>query len=158
MLTNPVRDWDSFLSHWGCQYNEVRHILSYLKSYETELQSAGIQELQDTSEIDSSQKEWIRLCTLMTNPMEIEFLKPYWVPIQKNDLELYIDLSNPAYPLIEINYFFIKPYKWFIYNIVEDIRELMLVTDTGVDLESLKRENDQKRWLVIKELIKSIPK
>ncbi|GEM_PF-2472384 len=152
ILQNEDRlKWDSFLSEWNVQYLNVKYILTYLHSYPDVISKIKLTEIYTPDSIDSGHQDWLSLISKFTNPIDVEFFKPYYVPIQVNSIDCFMDISDNRYPIFEIHYFFYEPYRWYKKFIVEDICELLLAPDTGLDLSKLLYENDKNRWKAVDE-------
>jgi len=144
---NLIKDnWDSFRMNWSKQYKNAKYILSYLNSYPDVLTTIKLTDIYNPNSIDSAQKEWIWLCSKLTHPLDTEFFKPYWIPIQKESYDYFMDISDEKYPIFEIHYFFYEPFKWYKKFITEDISELLLADDTDLDLKQLVGKNERIRW------------
>lgn len=143
--------WNSFLKDWGNQYINTKHILSYLNSYPEVLSNIKLTDIHKPDSIDAEHIEWLWLLSRFTHPIDIDFFKPYYVPIQKNSIDYFIDISDEKFPIFEIHYFFYEPYQWYKKYLVEDITELLLAPDTGLDVRMLLSENDKKRWKTVDE-------
>lgn len=149
---NEIRDnWDSFLMNWSKQFEIVKHILSYLLTYPDVLSKIKLTDVHNANSIESAQKEWVWLCSKFTHPMDIEFFKPYWIPLEKNSYDYFMDISDEKYPIFEIHYFFYEPFKWYKKFITENISELLLAPDTGLDIRQLLDKNDKVRWKNVDE-------
>jgi hypothetical protein len=132
--------------NWSKQYENAKYILSYLNSYPDVLSTIKLTDIYNPNSIDSALKEWIWLCSKLTHPVDTEFFKPYWIPLQENSYDYFMDISDEKYPIFEIHYFFYEPFKWYKKFISEDISELLLANDTGLDLKQLLGKNERIRW------------
>lgn len=141
----------TFYNTWGVQYNNAKNILRYLHTYPNILSKIKLENLHDFNSIDLAQEGWLQLQSKFTHPIDVEFFKPYYIPIQVNSIDCFMDISDSKYPIFEIHYFFYEPYRWYKKYIVEDISDLLLAPDTGLDLPKLLYENDKKRWKDIHE-------
>ena len=144
-------NWDSFILEWNAQYLNAKHILCYLNTYPGVLSKVKLADIHNSNSIDSAHQEWLWLISKFTNPIDIEFFKPYFVPIKVDSIDYFIDISDDKYPIFEVHYFFYEPYKWYKQFIVEDITEMLLAQDTGLDLRKVLKENDRKRWTDVDE-------
>ena len=144
-------NWDSFILEWNAQYLNAKHILCYLNTYPGVLSKVKLADIHNSNSIDSAHQEWLWLISKFTNPIDIEFFKPYFVPIKVDSIDYFIDISDDKYPIFEVHYFFYEPYKWYKQFIVEDITEMLLAQDTGLDLRKVLKENDRKRWKDVDE-------
>ena len=152
--------FESFLSEWDYKFKNIPFILKYLASY-PELVSI----LKDfvplqPEEFNQSQMEWVSLITQFDHPLDHEFFKPYWVPIQNDGYDYFIDLSSENLSLFEIQYFFFEPYKWYKKYHFKDITELLIsVDDPSVDIKLHQRMNhsetlaERKQFFIERDLL-----
>lgn len=152
---NGTKDiWDDFLNNWSIQYFNAKCILKFLNSYPTILSALRIEEVIDIIELDKMQKEWLWLCSKFDNPIETDFLKPYWVPIQVNSYDYFIDLSDNNFPIFEIHFFFFEPFRWYQKFLTKDIKEVLLAPDTGLNIKKVLDKHEKVRWDQVDEFFK----
>jgi len=132
----------AFLVEWGLQFNKIAPIIKYITSYPeltSKLKSFNPIKIED---INESQLEWVSLLSLLDNITETKFFKPYWVPIQSDSYDYFIDLSSDSFSIFEIRFFFFEPYCWFRKYIFKDISEFLIsVDDPSIDLDSQLIQN-----------------
>lgn len=139
-------EWVQFKNEWGMRYQNAKHILFYLNSYPGLFDTVQIQGIHNPNNIDKTQKEWLWLCSKFDNPIEKDFFKPYWIPLEVNSFDYFMDISDVQYPIFRIHYFFYEPYKWYKGFIIKDIKELLLAPDTNIDLRGIRDANERQRW------------
>ena len=139
-------DWLNFKQVWGIHYQDARHILAYMNSYPKVLSTLRMKEIHNPDNLDDAQIEWIWLCSKFDNILETDFFKPYWIPLEANSYDYFMDISDENYPVFDINYFFYEPYRWYKKFVSEDIRDILLSPDTGLDLKKILDKNDKVRW------------
>ena len=144
-------DWLKFKQEWGMHYQNAKHILAYMNSYPKVLSTLRIEEIHNPDNLDDAQIEWIWLCSKFDNILEIDFFKPYWIPLEVNSYDHFMDISDENYPIFDINYFFYEPYRWYKKFVSEDIRDILLSPDTGLDLKKILDKNDKIRWRLVGE-------
>ena len=147
-------DWLKFNQEWGIHYQNAKHILAYMNSYPKVLSTLRMKEIHNSDNLDDAQIEWIWLCSKFDNILEIDFFKPYWIPLEANSYEYFMDISDENYPIFDINYFFYEPYRWYKKFVSEDIRDILLSPDTGLDLKKILDKNDKVRWIQVGEFFK----
>lgn len=147
-------DWFKFKDEWGIQYQNAKHIIAYLNSYPKVLSTLRIEEIHSPDNLDEAQIEWIWLCSKFDNLLEIDFFKTYWIPLEVNSYDHFMDISDENYPIFDINYFFYEPYRWYKKFISTDIKEILLSPDTGHDLRKILDKNDKIRWKQVEEFFK----
>ncbi len=105
--------FNQFIEKWDLQFSIVPAILKTLRQQPV---ISGVLEeespLIHPDALEEFQKEWIWLTTRFENPLEINFFKPYWVPLQTNIYDYFIDLSDPGLKIFQIDYIFFEPYPW----------------------------------------------
>ena len=98
----------SFLNEWGKQFEDLKNILLYLNTYPELLSNIELQNLHDSESIIPEQEDWFRISAKFDHPLEKEFFKPYWVPIVRDSLDYFVDLSDDNYPIFETNFIFFE--------------------------------------------------
>jgi len=147
-------DWLNFKQELGIHYQNAKHILAYMNSYPKVLSTLRMTEIHNPDNLDDAQREWIWLCSKFDNILEIDFFKPYWIPLEANSYDYFMDISDENYPIFDINYFFYEPYRWYKKFVSEDIRDILLSPDTGLDLKKVLDKNDKVRWRQVGEFFK----
>ena len=134
-----INDMQHFLAQWKSQFEEVSYILQYLHTYPNVLSDLRIEDLITPDELYRQQEDWIWLCSKFTG-MEQEFFKPYWIPIQGNQYDYFIDISDDKFPIIEGFFDSIgKPYHWEKKILFESIIKFMLSIDNeNIDWEKYR--------------------
>ncbi|HUX59642.1 MAG TPA: hypothetical protein VMV47_19395 [Bacteroidales bacterium] len=148
------KDWIPFNQAWGMQYKNAKHILSYLNTYPGVLNTLKLGEIHNPDNLDDAQNEWIWLCSKFENPIEIEFFRPYWISLEVDSYDYFMDISDENYPIFEIHFFFYEPYRWYKKFISKDIRELLLAPDTGLNLRTILDKNNRIRWEQVDEFFR----
>lgn len=137
----------NFLTVWNDEFQKVPAILKYIATY-TEI----TEKLEDFNpltidELNNSQLEWISLVAQFDNSIETDFFKDYWVPIQKDGYDYFIDLSSESLPLFEAHYFFFEPYRWYKKYIFKDLSQFLIEIDkSGFNIEKHFKNLDIERW------------
>jgi len=128
--------FSSFLAEWDFKFKKIPFILKYLESYpELCAKLKNFKPLQ-SEKVLQSQLEWVSLIAQFDHPLDREFFKPYWVSIQKDDYDFFIDLSSDTFAIFEIHYFWEEPYKWYKKYLFNDIAELLTsIDDDTIDIE-----------------------
>mgnify|MGYP000262406703 CR=1 FL=1 len=139
--------FEQFLNCWNKQFNQVPFILDYILTYPEIIEKLDDFQRLSSAELQSSQLEWISLVAQFDNPIETSFFKDYWVPIQKDGYDYFIDLSSDSLPLFEAHYFFFQPYRWYKKYIFKDLSQFLIDIDkSGFNIESHFKELDDERW------------
>jgi hypothetical protein len=152
MHSTDPKHLESFLKTWNEGYLKVKNILKYLSTYHDVLKKINITDILDPANLDSSQAEWIWLCSKFKHPLERDFFKPYWIPIVKDSLDYFIDISDDAYPIFETNYFFLEPYRWYKNYLTHNVIDLLLALDENINYDEIADWNEKQHWNTIEEL------
>lgn len=134
--------WNTFLRKWGDAFENARLMVSQLGKEVESLSSLGLGEIIDPGRMDELQRDWIRLCGVLMDPLERDAFKPWWIPVEKNSYDVFIDLSNDRLPVFRLQFFFLKPHRWYKEPVTDDISSLLLALESGTDLDELHRTNE----------------
>mgnify|MGYP006908640389 CR=1 FL=1 len=96
MQTGPLTNYKKELE--DCQF-----ILRYLSTYPEVLQEIEISQLLEPCQVHQQHRDWKHLVSCYTG-LEKEFYKDYWLPIEFDNYQFFIDLSKPELPIIETIY------------------------------------------------------
>lgn len=138
--------FSSFLAEWDYKFKKTLFILKYLESYpELCAKLKNFKPLQ-SEKVMESQLEWVSLIAQFDHPLDQEFFKSYWVSIQNDDYDFFIDLSSDTFAIFEIHYFWTEPYKWYKKHLFKDIAELLTsVDDDTINIEQHLKDRN-KEW------------
>jgi hypothetical protein len=145
-----------FLLRWKTQLDKIPAILKYLSAYPEIIRNID-ENFKPISieELYTSQLEWISLVAQFDNPIEINFFKDFWVPVQKDGYDYFIDLSSASLPLFEANYFFFEPYRWYKKYIFKDLTQFLTDIDKpGFDTENYFKSIKNNNWNEIQGFFK----
>lgn len=124
---------NEFIMQWDRQLKDVQAILKYLNTYPDLLQKINAENLILPENLIQSQVDWINLYEKYEG-LEKEFFKPFWVPIQIDQYDYFIDISDPNYPIFNYYYKSSLPHKYTRKNLFDSINELLLLDYENVDL------------------------
>lgn len=146
-LSEKQHLFTQFIAEWGDEFNKIFHILRYVSSYPRLAGRFARHGINNTPElIDRSQTEWLGLVSQFSHPLERDFFKPYWVPLEHDGYNLFIDLSSPGFTLFEAQYFSFEPYCWTKKIWFEDINVFLTsATDESINVTRILTENE-KKW------------
>lgn len=142
--------FDIFSIDWGDRFKMIPAIIKYLTTY-PEIESK-IEEFfpLDLVDLNNSQLEWISLVAQLDNPIETTFFKDFWIPIQKNRYDYFIDLSADSLPLFEVDYFPFEPYRWYKKSIFKDLSLFLLdIDDPNFNIEKHFENLENERLLEV---------
>jgi hypothetical protein len=147
--------FNEFINEWETKFNKISFLLKYIESY-PELTGALKKHYPLlTGDLINSQRDWISLVSLLDNPIDTCFFKPYWVPISKNSYDLFIDLSNDKLSIFEIMYYFLEPYRWYKKYIFKNVTELLLEIDNPLfNWEEQIHQNENESRKILKSLFR----
>ncbi len=148
--------FQKFLLCWKTKLDKIPAILKYLSAYpeiirniDKDFKPISIEELY------TSQLEWISLVAQFDNPIETNFFKDFWVPVQKEGYDYFIDLSSASLPLFEANYFFFEPYRWYKKYIFKDLTQFLTDIDKpDFDTENYFKSIKNNNWSEIQEFFR----
>ena len=132
--TNKI---EQFILEWEEELKEVSHILRYLHTYPDILMQLDIEDLITAEDLYQRQAEWISLYSQYEGE-ELDFFRPYWIPIQKNTYSVFLDISQKKYPVFEFHYTSVKPYYYYSISMFESITDFMLIQDKEGYVDELK--------------------
>lgn len=121
--------FSEFLLKWDSSFKKIPSILKYLSSYPEITEKIEDFNLLESKDINNSQLEWISLVAQLERPIEYDFFKDYWVPIQKDKYGYFIDLSSEKISLFEAQYFCHEPYRWYKKFITRDLSQFLIDLD-----------------------------
>jgi hypothetical protein len=134
--------YDAFLQQWGDRLQIIPYILRYLSYYPAIWPHKNIVNLIDAHTIHASQFQWVALVAQFDHPVETSFFYNYWVPLQTDDYDYFIDLSSDEFTVFQTYYFPGEPYCWYKRFIIKDIPELLLLIDNpAFNLERYHQRN-----------------
>ncbi len=145
-------NWEDFQLNWGKEFNKVKAILYYINTYSKSKQNILKIDFLNPEELENAQKDWLQLIGQFTNQIDIDFFKPYWIPISRIGFEPFIDLSTPNFTLFECNYF--SSTFWHKTDILKDINELLIDLDgNDTEMEKLRTRIIERKQRFYDELI-----
>lgn len=111
----------TFLLNWQNEFKQIPHILYLITSYSEFNNHFKDINLISKNELEQSQQAWVTLVMKFEHPMEKDFFKPYWVPIEKNSYNHFIDLSSGTYSIFSTTYYPFEPYGWIKEYLFHDV-------------------------------------
>jgi hypothetical protein len=128
---NPFLNYTygEFIEEWGKELDKAMGILKALKSYNGESERFNRYKFLDPECLESSQKDWVWLLARLENPVEYEFFKSYWIPLNEDEYDLYLDLKSNPLRIISASYYGNEPYTWFEIPFGESVEQLILDLD-----------------------------
>lgn len=150
LQSNNNTAWATFLSQHSPQFNEVCQIVEQLNTLPEQLKKMELQ-IIPADKLVQSQQEWLWLCSKLDNPIENTFFKPWWVPVEKDSLRVFIDLSDPDFGIFTTNYFPMEPYQWYKRIVVKTVRDVLHAPKTGFDVRKEMAVYYQTMWKLIDE-------
>lgn len=147
--------FESFLTDWKVNFSKIPSVLKYLSSYPEITEKLDAFEPFNIDYLNDSQLEWVSLVAQFDNPIETDFFKDYWVPIQKDGYDYFIDLSSDSLPLFEVHYFFFEPYRWYKKYIFKDLSQFLIDIDkSSFKIENHFKELEYNKWSEINDFFR----
>lgn len=143
-----------FLKTWENDFNKLPYILKYLNSYTICNELFPKSKLINENNLFQSQLEWVALCAQMQHIKEKSFFKPYWVPIEKDNYDYFIDLSSNPISIFEVDYSWFLPRKWIKINIGENLSDVMCQLDSDYQIRELIESKNNSKSEVLLKLLK----
>lgn len=131
---------DNKISQWSKQLNDCYFIMKYLHTYPDLLAAIEIKELIRPENVYDHFNAWTTLYHQYEG-LEADFFRVSLMPIEVNDFTYFIDLSNPQYPLIEVNYRCGEDERYISTTLFSSIHDLMLFDDRGWNIKEYLTEN-----------------
>ena len=135
---------------WNSQYKDVKNIFKILHTYPNYLESAGIKKINIPSRMDDTQKKYLSLISQFYHPEEKKFYKSWWVQIDMDSIDYFIDLSDSKYPVFETKYYPFITGGWVKHILFQDISELLLIIN---DKEKLSLHLEKINYELIEKYI-----
>lgn len=130
--------FQTFLSGFGTEFSQVKTILGYLHTYPALLSKLNFDFIKPDT-LDCRQQDWVRLVS-QYDGLEKDFFKPYWVQIGRNQLYIFIDLSDKELPVFEMEYFFFEPYHYFKTYLFYKISDLLVATESDINVKEFEEQ------------------
>jgi hypothetical protein len=111
---NNTLAFAAFLEKWGDQYASLKNTLTRLKEHQDILDKFDIGEIYSADELDIWVEDWLWLHSKLTHPLDIDYFKPYMVPVKKHSYDFFVDLSEGTNNINELAYISMTPYAWAI--------------------------------------------
>ena len=112
-----------------------------------------IEDLITPDEIIPRYQEWIVLYSKYDG-LEKEFFKPYWLPLQRNSYEYFLDISDNQYPVFSFFFMPFEPYSYSKQMLFDSISAFMLLEDNEYEIKRLKDHKFNEMMLHVKKLFK----
>lgn len=145
--------FNDFINKWGVSFSKIPFILKYIDSYPHVNEELDDFQSLDIEELNKSQLEWLSVLAQLDNPVETTYFKEYWVPIQKNGYDYFIDLSSESLPLFEAHYFCMEPHRWYSNFIINDMSSFLLEIDKpSFDIAQHLEEVNGSQWAAIEKI------
>ena len=143
MLQNTDQIFEEFINtffkHWESKLNNVKYILSQLQNNIEELKELKIENIIKPEELIENQRNWVLSCMLFTEKKK-EFFKPYWVPLQKGDSMIFIDISDANYPVFDISISFVNNLGFNSYILFDKANDLLRFKELKINRQKLNEK------------------
>jgi len=117
------------------ELNDCYSILKYLSTYPEILAEMEISQLLKPDEVLHQYHDWKQLVSKYKG-LEKEFYKGYWLPIEQDNFQFFIDLSDPKYPIIETIYVMGEKHseEYISSRLFDSATEFLLLIENRVEL------------------------
>ncbi|MGE4289575.1 MAG: hypothetical protein AB7E36_12880 [Salinivirgaceae bacterium] len=147
--------FNNFSSKWQKPFSLIPHLLEYISSYPSIISKFKDYIPLSANELNESQLEWISLVAQFDNPIETSFFKDYWVPIQKNGYDYFIDISSDKFPIFEVHYFFFEPYRWYKEYVIDDVITFLSIVDNeNFNVDEYFQKHKKESWAKVQDFFK----
>jgi hypothetical protein len=142
-----------FLDKWQQQFEKAPYIINHVLSYPDVIARLKDFVPLDIEGLHEAQLEWISLLEQLENPIETEFFKDYWIPIQKDGYDFFIDISSDKFQIFKAHYFFFAPYRWYKEYIIDDVVDFLSSIDNKeFNLKEYLLHHENESWVKVKKL------
>ncbi len=117
--------YKSFLSSWETTFREIPSILSILSSHPELCSRINLLKTFHLDHLYKIQYDYISLISRFDHPIESSFFKDYYVPIEDDSYDFFIDMSKTSFPIIYVSYFQFEPQHWYKVTLFRNINELL---------------------------------
>jgi hypothetical protein len=116
-----------FYNNWDIEFANLKKALISIKETENQLHLFEFKSIVDAKDLDNHHCSWLHLMSKYQG-LEKDFFKMYFVPIEKEIYNYYVDLSDENLPVFELYYFGLmekgRYYGIKLFNSIYDILDL----------------------------------
>ena len=94
--------FDQFLNRWQERIVDFQNFYKYFATPDATNKNLGNLFSLEYFDLYNSQSAWISLVHQIEHPLDKEFFKEYWIPVQAEAYDYFIDLSDYRLPLFKI--------------------------------------------------------
>jgi hypothetical protein len=107
--------------------------LQYIHSYLDEHTFQHQKRLLTTDQLHVSQTDWLALLPKLTHPIDVQFFKPAWVPLEYDSFDWFADLNEDRLPVFEAIYLqhSENEYKWHRLEMFDSLTDMMICFEEG---------------------------
>jgi len=134
-----------FLTEWGEAFTKLKSILAYLQADPGVLELLHLGSFIKPQDLEQHQSDWLGLLEQLKDKREAAFFQSHWVPVIADSLDVFIDLSSDRFPLFQVSYLYEQPAQWMSQSLFQDISEVLLASDHGLDQEGIRKREQQER-------------
>lgn len=147
--------FDAFLEKWGDNFQEgIRRLRRLFDEPEILNQMPTFNPIK-IELLSEYQLEWIGLLAQLDNPIDKRFFKEYWIPIEIDGFDYYMDISNDQFAFFGVDYFYNVTYNWYKRDFFGDLNYILVTkSDPASEISRLISENEIKMEQTIANLWK----
>ncbi len=127
-MNDDFRRYMQFLNSWEPVFRKIPSILNIVSSYPELCSRINFVKPLNFDHLHRIQFEWISLISRFNHPIETSFFKEYYVPIEEDSYDYFIDMSCKGFPVFFVSYFQLEPQHWYKIIVFSDINELINFT------------------------------
>lgn len=135
-------NWLQFFDTYSTEIETLKTKLEIINHHPETFEALGV-DFISADKVDERIKDWLWLLSKLTNPIEIEFSQPTWIPIEKYCYDIFTDLCNTNFPVVASSIRFIDPMFWFNMVLSKSLSQVILNQEFGG--EELKFMKDNRR-------------
>jgi hypothetical protein len=136
-------NFNEYKIRWKKELDQVGQYLDKLIQYQDVINGIDLTNILKSKELLIYQDNWFQLQSKYTD-IEKDFFKSFWVPIQSDSYQYFIDISNPEFPIISYVFISSDANKYIGYYVCKSVKELIQQCESNFNF-SILASNLKKR-------------
>jgi|APSaa5957512493_1039668.scaffolds.fasta_scaffold91923_1 hypothetical protein len=143
---------DEHTIHEPDRLKNVGFALDYISSYLRDDHGRQYKTFLRCDQMIASQSDWLILLAKLSHPIDTNFFKEYWAPLEYDSYDWFVDLSEERIPVFETVYLHHSDdkYSWHRLELFDSLTDMMICFEDR-DLNGVKsietRRMEQIRML-----------
>jgi hypothetical protein len=133
--------FDSFMHAWKRPFEQVQSALDVLKTF-PQVEPVLHVELSSGDALTQQQYDWLKLQPKL-GMHERSFFNPAWVPIERNGLDAFVDLTQERLPVFTTLYTPFNGGQWKRVPFADSMRTLLRAAPRSTDLMDLRERAER---------------